>query len=460
MVLCLSTIFPVREVHAGLPLVAVAVGMEMGSSLVLRNIANRVAVQSVGIAANDASWAAAAQTMTGAIRLFLGLGVGYNTTAGDPTQYDIQVSDQLPPKAQGQTRYGVTDWATPQVITMPMQVTKTQESIPITLAKGGYDDPQYFVAALAEVWDLYALPQYMFASGSSIGNMWGDDPICANEYVPGHSIKIFLPYDQKHTICIKSSISEGNDDRYRLIADSQNIGWIADRTDPDWAPYELNAMSGPVNLQFRGPNESGAQSAVIMYKIDNALYIRSLNETVVNEVPGLMDRILQVNKITTAAQAVQETFVGGKTIENYAPALNTPIGSQLGINPADGSGTGTASPINFPDDYARQATLQAEVTNTGKISDAFTTQATNVTDPTTPTGSDFENAFFKGTFTNLLGWSAPAHTSACPSSSFDAFGRSFTVDAHCQLVNDNFTGVRQAMAVVYALLALFVVLRA
>ena len=130
------------------------------------------------------------------------------------------------------------------------------------------------------------------------------------------------------------------------------------------------------------------------------------------------------------------------------------------VAPTVTTNTTANTPIVFPDDYARQGTLSQEVANTKAIANALTTSATGVVDPAIPGASQFDDAFFKTTFNSLLSWSPPAHSSACPTSSFDALGKTFTINAHCALVDNNFAGIRQAMAVVYVLLAMFIVLRA
>ena len=119
-----------------------------------------------------------------------------------------------------------------------------------------------------------------------------------------------------------------------------------------------------------------------------------------------------------------------------------------------------APPIVFPDDYARQATAAASLGELAKISKTLT-DSSDVPDPLVPpSSSGFTDSFFKDTFDNLLGWQVPSHTSSCPTSSFNAFDRTFTIDAHCNLVNENFNNLRTAMTVIYVLMALFIVLKA
>lgn len=120
--------------------------------------------------------------------------------------------------------------------------------------------------------------------------------------------------------------------------------------------------------------------------------------------------------------------------------------------------------IEFPSDYARQGeaatAAQSIVDALGPKLDKITETGADPTDPTQPPGSEFDQAFFQGTFTNLLGWQLPAHTSQCPTSSFDWNSTSYTINTHCQLINDHFSVLASAMAVVWTIVALFILLGA
>lgn len=120
--------------------------------------------------------------------------------------------------------------------------------------------------------------------------------------------------------------------------------------------------------------------------------------------------------------------------------------------------------IEFPSDYARQGEAQTAATSIndtlGPKIDKITETGADPADPLQPQGSEFDQAFFQGTFTGLLGWQLPAHTSQCPTSSFGWNNQTFTMDSHCQLVNNHFSALSTVMAVVWTVLALFILLGA
>ncbi|KAF0162994.1 MAG: hypothetical protein FD157_3512 [Rhodocyclaceae bacterium] len=135
-----------------------------------------------------------------------------------------------------------------------------------------------------------------------------------------------------------------------------------------------------------------------------------------------------------------------------------------GIISGAGGGTGGTATVQFPSDYARagEASAAAQSINDalGPKLDKIVETGTDPTDPTLPQGSEFDQAFFQGTFTNLLGWQMPAHLSQCPTSSFNYNSQTYTVDAHCQLVTNHFSVLASVMSVVWTVLALFILLGA
>lgn len=109
--------------------------------------------------------------------------------------------------------------------------------------------------------------------------------------------------------------------------------------------------------------------------------------------------------------------------------------------------------FKFPDDYAREPTVK-------EIRDALTQQSTPPADPTAKTESEIGDQFFKTTFDSLKGWTLPGHSSQCPTGSFDAFGSTHVIDAHCTLINNHWGVLQAAMLVVWSIAALWIVLRA
>jgi len=87
-------------------------------------------------------------------------------------------------------------------------------------------------------------------------------------------------------------------------------------------------------------------------------------------------------------------------------------------------------------------------------------------DPVGPKASDISSAFFNGTFSNLLSWQVPGHSSVCPTGqiSFTLFGRAFNLvmDAQCTLLNNPSVSsvANMAFQVLWVVAALFILLGA
>lgn len=116
--------------------------------------------------------------------------------------------------------------------------------------------------------------------------------------------------------------------------------------------------------------------------------------------------------------------------------------------------------MQFPNDYARENTTQAIQGDTTAIKDALSNTLEAPADPTVPGQSDFDSKWFGTTFNSLQAWSLPAHSSVCPTSSFDWNGKAYTFNAHCVLVQDHFNALEAAMMVAWSVLALFIVMKA
>lgn len=146
---------------------------------------------------------------------------------------------------------------------------------------------------------------------------------------------------------------------------------------------------------------------------------------------------------------------GSSTVAGQGPdardATGTPIGAPVG----------SGDKIQFPDDYAREATLQTSVQRLTQIQDALTkTDSQAPTDPSAKTQSDIESVFFQNTFQGLLTWQLPARSVACPTWSFTLWSHSYTIDAHCTLIEQQRAVMSSICLLVYGLVALFIVLGA
>lgn len=137
--------------------------------------------------------------------------------------------------------------------------------------------------------------------------------------------------------------------------------------------------------------------------------------------------------------------------------------------------TSTTQPIVFPSDYARTGEAAAAASGITSavnslspkldtLHNDLTQTSTPATDPVIPGGSAFDDAFFKGTFTNLLAWQMPGHQSQCfaPVFDYNLFGAHFhyVMDAHCTIA-EQYRGVISTMFVaLWVIVALFIVIGA
>jgi hypothetical protein len=60
----------------------------------------------------------------------------------------------------------------------------------------------------------------------------------------------------------------------------------------------------------------------------------------------------------------------------------------------------------------------------------------------------------------LRGFQVPGHQATCPTADFAVWGRSFSVHAHCDILERNREAIRFSAIAAWALLALFIVLAA
>ncbi|PKU23196.1 hypothetical protein CWS72_17330 [Telmatospirillum siberiense] len=63
-------------------------------------------------------------------------------------------------------------------------------------------------------------------------------------------------------------------------------------------------------------------------------------------------------------------------------------------------------------------------------------------------------------FSDVRAFQVPGHQGVCPAPSFSAFGRSFTINAHCTLIEQQRSVIAGLMAVVWMLIGLMIVLKA
>lgn len=160
--------------------------------------------------------------------------------------------------------------------------------------------------------------------------------------------------------------------------------------------------------------------------------------------------------VAATKTATQTSLTYDSTTKIYTENAN-PSGS---YNPTPA----TQQAIQFPSDYARQgeaASAAQSISNTlGPKLDLLLAPSPAPADPELPPSSQFDDAFFNGTFTNLLGWSVPNHSSQCPTASMTFYGSTLVMDAHCAII-DQFAGVLAGIAAaMWTIAALLIVLGA
>lgn len=132
------------------------------------------------------------------------------------------------------------------------------------------------------------------------------------------------------------------------------------------------------------------------------------------------------------------------------------------------SGSSNVQPLVLPTDYARagEAASAASSINTklDTLHRDLTEKGADVADPVSPDAAAFSSAFFSGTFADLLSWRLPAHTSECPTVTFDYMMFSshqvHHMDSQCTIAEQIRPVLSVVMVVVWTIVALFVLLEA
>ena len=452
---------------AALPaLVLVQEAFTFASGLVIRQVGKEV-VMSAGVAANDAAWASGTGGLLANVAAFIGLGAYVSDVGVEeyvvPTRPGVDLPQWKPSTALGaqgsynnpfpSTFNGVRykpdrvywidglhsidgfrhDWpggefASPQAFCDAWNAFVAQYTQPEWVNK-----LRPIARPELDPWDVLFNGQYYYVQRFSTEYYEGPP----NDI--GGSGPDALPRLVEATDGVK---------RFKLITG----GIVADETDPDWSQTDLERLSSPGRLVWRGTATDGQAARVdLSYDESKEFKIGSITQ----EPDAVKYRELALNPSTSAIQVVSEQVI-----------KNADVGTFYEANPQYGPGQGTQTGT-WPDDYARQATLLSvntqlatANTNLSSINRALTEPGTPATGPTLPDASLFTDQFFKDTFSPLLAWQLPLHTSQCPTSSFAAFGALYTVNAHCQLIQDHWGALSAVMTAVWSVLALFLVLKA
>lgn len=453
--LCIAFFACVSPVQAALPaLVLVEVAAEFGGGLILQNVARQVIV-SIGVAANDASWiqlGTLAARVLGILRLASSGGTVYEV----PMQADTPVPSPVsrPPVGDPGSYDNPLHFSDPAVVytvtatnLCEVQNWRSTDGLTHKLPVGTYSAAS-LLAACQAVQAFSADSSYLPVTAQEVepGTV---DPVCQTFGAGASSFQIcalrfMLDYGGYIADLVgpgghsgvSVQVKEGPDGVKRLARSSS--GFLPDVNDPDWTQAEKDAWSSPSAVQFR--NAASSQFVNLSVEADK-MVIRSSSAASADAL---------VRQATFNAEALP-VAVSEQLVKNTSPDAAIAAATS-------GSNTGSQT-VTFPDDYARQSTLQSVDSGIATLHRDLT-DSTNIDDPSIPEQSQFTDNFFADTFDGLKGWSLPGHSSQCPAGTFTWNSTSYTFDAHCQLVNNHFGALQASMAVVWTLLALFIVLKA
>jgi len=173
-------------------------------------------------------------------------------------------------------------------------------------------------------------------------------------------------------------------------------------------------------------------------------------EVIVDATSGLVSDETSGNEGTPPAQPAANILSYGAGTTNPG-GVGQGVGSLSGADPGPGSGDGSGSG-----------------TGTGSCGGAGQSpceikwggNSTAPGDPTARTGTQIGAAIKTSYFDGVLGWTVPSHTGECPQPSFEIFGETYTMQSHCTLFEANRAAIGAAFQVLFALMALFIVLGA
>lgn len=263
-------------------------------------------------------------------------------------------------------------------------------------------------------------------------------PVCNLTAVPRAAVP-----DQKYDVPKPVSAAAG----YVAPSTSQEIDSI-----PKYASFSggkvyatgKDALGRPTQIEY-ALNADGSKTYITHYT-----QMEDATQTTVKTQSVTVDRA--TGQVTGASTATALGSIASPTAINTAGTVTT------GAAVTSGAGS-SSSPIVFPTDYAR-AGEAASAANTVKTSvDQLKDKVTNsetVDDPTVPDWADN----WGSTFNPLKAWSMPGHASSCPTGGFEWNGVSYTMNSHCQLILDHWSGLQTAAVVVWTISAIWILLGA
>ena len=413
------------------------------ASFVVRSVGKQ-AVMTIGTAANDASFVSGFMSWLG-----LGTAIGSvvvvgKDSSGAPKTYEVSVASA----GQNDLTKGpmIAKWTAPS----------SEHAMNIPAFPAPMDDPAAAVAIIIASWNAVYAHQY-YGHDMYVG--------CYNDAVlagSGANATYTVPIVFVGNACTAANYSWGSwdvslnavqveqPDGIRRIRGSVG-SWSADTSDPDWTSGEAAKIVNAKALRFAGQTADGKLQVLDLASNNSSLNLQFQEQ-------AAFDQLRAFDLLTTTGlipYAVDSTTQPGQVSQ-------TPLTTDVAGSSSAGSGQQS---ITFPTDYARQGEASAAAgTITPKLDtlhNDLSTQA-EVPDPVLDT-SEFQTAFFHDTFTGLLAWRLPAHSSVCPTVTFSlapVLAGSYVMDSQCTVLGQVSGGISAAFIVLWLLVALFVVLKA
>lgn len=486
---------------AAIPLIAAVLPAAESAitGIAIRAAAND-AIYTLGVAANDATWSAASSSLAGRVAAYFGIALaGYSSDLGG-TKYAVPVSPNVPgtslpkksvsaselssglgylderviytfgsnfcsygpgasPTFGGSTPHPSTDGQLHRLSKSSMSLVQLKQECdalrqfdaglpfgsgrlyngPLTITEISLNGNNGEYNAARPVRDI-ATNQYLYAGNWIIENC---DSVGVCSYVRSQ-------YDYSGTVV------EGKDGIKRMGIGA-TTGFAPDTSDPDWSATDISNWSPATRILLSGKDQNNQDVLIaINYSDVSGVSVQTVTQ---KDAANVQYRDLSFDKAATPQiTSVSERVVPGSVTTFYASnpgyATTTPA--------AVSTGGGSSTSVTFPDDYARQNTLQSADTHLGKIDDALT-KTQEQSDPSEVTTDQFNSQFFPDTFSDLLGWRMPPHTSSCPVIDIDLSALdmgAFQINVHCTFWSENAALIASLFNILWVSLALFIVLGA
>jgi len=473
-----SVVMPVREAQAALPLIAIP-AIEFFEGLVF-SVGGRVAIQAVGIAANDATWAVSYSNFLSRLWSIFSIGAKVASSFGDKREYEIPLSSSnVIPKAElvllngsGLSYNDPIPYTTPGIVVVVgspgvcgVGAADSVDGVSHFLPAGTYVfdelvalcnilEAQFDASDLAPFTNYRVAPEY-YTVGSlvyeGVTYYVAFPTVLRKRYPPPNDY-----YENANLGGFVWKFVEPKDGSKRFIVGANGI--TADSSDPDWSPEELLKFKNASGLSFQG-QVNGVPARVDVAVVGGNARVSAAT---------------QVNPQTVAYHAIdlgkgQVLQVVDKVLPNTDLSLvyesYPELGAAAGVGASTSPGTGTGSvSVQFPSDYARvgEAGSAADSINEN-MNKLFDVKDFHVDDPELP-DNDFGDSFFKDVFSPLKTWSLPSHYSQCPIMDINLnwWGKNLNLvmDSHCEIAEQNRSVIGAISIVSWLLLALFIVLGA